>query len=131
MRCDARRCRYPSTRRMSPRSRSACPEPRDSNDLTDRSVRSVRAARIRPSPSEEPVTTRKRRLVARLISSLAVAALAATALSATALAAPAAADTGTSVTPQDATGAGGSYNGLALTPPMGFNDWYQYRCGIS
>jgi alpha-galactosidase len=24
-----------------------------------------------------------------------------------------------------------SYNGLALTPPMGFNSWYQYRCTIS
>ncbi|HSZ43581.1 MAG TPA: NEW3 domain-containing protein [Trebonia sp.] len=24
-----------------------------------------------------------------------------------------------------------SYNGLALTPPMGWNDWYQYGCGIT
>ena len=24
-----------------------------------------------------------------------------------------------------------SYNGTALTPPMGWNDWYQYRCGIT
>jgi alpha-galactosidase len=24
-----------------------------------------------------------------------------------------------------------SYNGLALTPPMGWNDWYQYRCSIT
>jgi alpha-galactosidase len=24
-----------------------------------------------------------------------------------------------------------SYNGAALTPPMGWNDWYQYRCGIT
>jgi alpha-galactosidase len=24
-----------------------------------------------------------------------------------------------------------SYNGTALTPPMGFNSWYQYRCSIS
>jgi alpha-galactosidase len=24
-----------------------------------------------------------------------------------------------------------SYNGLALTPPMGWNDWYQYKCGIT
>jgi alpha-galactosidase len=24
-----------------------------------------------------------------------------------------------------------SYNGVALTPPMGFNDWYQYRCTVS
>jgi len=25
---------------------------------------------------------------------------------------------------------GPSYNGLALTPPMGWDDWFQYRCGI-
>ena len=24
-----------------------------------------------------------------------------------------------------------SYNGLALTPPMGWNDWYQYRCSVT
>jgi alpha-galactosidase len=24
-----------------------------------------------------------------------------------------------------------SYNGLALTPPMGWNDWYQYKCGVT
>jgi alpha-galactosidase len=24
-----------------------------------------------------------------------------------------------------------SYNGLALTPPMGWNDWYQYRCNVT
>jgi alpha-galactosidase len=24
-----------------------------------------------------------------------------------------------------------SYNGLALTPPMGWNSWYQYRCGVT
>lgn len=24
-----------------------------------------------------------------------------------------------------------SYNGLALTPPMGFNDWYQYGCNVT
>jgi alpha-galactosidase len=24
-----------------------------------------------------------------------------------------------------------SYNGVALTPPMGWNDWYQYRCGVT
>ena len=23
---------------------------------------------------------------------------------------------------------GGSYNGLALTPPMGYNDWSYYQC---
>jgi alpha-galactosidase len=27
--------------------------------------------------------------------------------------------------------AAGSYNGLALTPPMGWNDWYQYQCGVT
>src|SRR5579875_731474 len=25
---------------------------------------------------------------------------------------------------------GPSYNGLAMTPPMGWDDWFQYRCGI-
>jgi alpha-galactosidase len=24
-----------------------------------------------------------------------------------------------------------SYNGLALTPPMGWNDWYQYKCDVT
>jgi Alpha galactosidase A/Alpha galactosidase C-terminal beta sandwich domain len=24
-----------------------------------------------------------------------------------------------------------SYNGLALTPPMGYNDWYQYGCNVT
>lgn len=24
-----------------------------------------------------------------------------------------------------------SYNGAALTPPMGWNDWYQYQCGVT
>jgi alpha-galactosidase len=28
-------------------------------------------------------------------------------------------------------GASPSYNGLALTPPMGFNDWYQYGCNVT
>jgi alpha-galactosidase len=28
-------------------------------------------------------------------------------------------------------GAGQTSNGVALTPPMGWNDWYQYRCGIT
>src|SRR3954471_24562700 len=27
--------------------------------------------------------------------------------------------------------AGSSYNGLALTPPMGFNDWNAYGCNVS
>ena len=30
-----------------------------------------------------------------------------------------------------AASAGQSYNGLALTPPMGWNDWYQYRCNVT
>lgn len=25
----------------------------------------------------------------------------------------------------------GSYNGLAPTPPMGYNDWYKYGCGVT
>ncbi|MBO0867902.1 MAG: NPCBM/NEW2 domain-containing protein [Micromonosporaceae bacterium] len=44
--------------------------------------------------------------------------------------APVAPASATSVAAQDSSG-GGSYNGLALTPPMGFNDWYQYRCTVS
>ena len=28
-------------------------------------------------------------------------------------------------------GAAGSYNGLANTPPMGFNDWNAYGCNVS
>ncbi|MGH2861986.1 MAG: NPCBM/NEW2 domain-containing protein [Solirubrobacteraceae bacterium] len=28
-------------------------------------------------------------------------------------------------------GSSQSYNGLALTPPMGWNSWYQYRCGVN
>ncbi|MGH2909010.1 MAG: NEW3 domain-containing protein [Solirubrobacteraceae bacterium] len=27
-------------------------------------------------------------------------------------------------------GAGGSYNGLALTPPMGYNDWSYFQCNV-
>jgi alpha-galactosidase len=29
------------------------------------------------------------------------------------------------------TAASQSYNGLALTPPMGWNSWYQYKCGVT
>ena len=28
-------------------------------------------------------------------------------------------------------GAAGGYNGLANTPPMGFNDWNAYGCNVS
>ena len=28
-------------------------------------------------------------------------------------------------------GPDGSYNDLALTPPMGFNDWNAYKCNVS
>jgi alpha-galactosidase len=38
------------------------------------------------------------------------------------------ADPGAGQAPQDDSR---SYNGLALTPPMGWNDWYQYRCGVT
>jgi alpha-galactosidase len=37
----------------------------------------------------------------------------------------------TSAAPSAGQGTSQSYNGLALTPPMGFNSWYQYRCNIS
>src|SRR5215469_16819640 len=33
--------------------------------------------------------------------------------------------------PATADAAPGSYNGLALTPPMGFNDWNAYGCNVS
>ncbi len=32
--------------------------------------------------------------------------------------------------PAAADGGHGSYNGLALTPPMGYNDWSYYGCGV-
>jgi alpha-galactosidase len=32
---------------------------------------------------------------------------------------------------QEAQAGSQSYNGVALTPPMGWNDWYQYRCSIT
>ena len=68
----------------------------------------------------------KRRFIA-LLSSF----CAAFSLVAFAVVAPASADRG-SVSAQLDSGAGrASYNGLALTPPMGWNDWYQYRCSIT
>src|SRR5215510_7661731 len=33
--------------------------------------------------------------------------------------------------PADAGPPPGSYNGLALTPPMGFNDWNVFGCNVS
>jgi alpha-galactosidase len=65
------------------------------------------------------MVNRRRRVIALLSSSC--VALSMVVLSTVAV--PAAAST-----PQP--GGTGSYNGLALTPPMGFNDWYQYRCTI-
>jgi alpha-galactosidase len=44
---------------------------------------------------------------------------------------PASADPSPSSAPSDGAGSSASYNGLALTPPMGFNDWYQYRCSVT
>lgn len=44
---------------------------------------------------------------------------------------PASASSATTSSVQVNSQASPSYNGLALTPPMGFNSWYQYRCGIS
>ncbi|HEY1705738.1 MAG TPA: NPCBM/NEW2 domain-containing protein [Trebonia sp.] len=48
----------------------------------------------------------------------------------TTAAAPAASDV-SAVTTADGPAAGQSYNGTALTPPMGWNDWYQYRCTVT
>lgn len=64
---------------------------------------------------------------------LAAALCAAAVLTATAApGAPAPADAHLTSTTSAARSAGSqSYNGLALTPPMGFNSWYQYRCDIS
>lgn len=45
--------------------------------------------------------------------------------------APASAAPATTPSGQDSSGSSSSYNGLALTPPMGFNDWYQYRCSVT
>lgn len=56
--------------------------------------------------------------------SLASAVTGILALSATAVVAVATASPATAA-------AGGSYNGLALTPPMGFNDWNAYHCNVS
>ncbi|MHB1594888.1 MAG: NPCBM/NEW2 domain-containing protein [Streptosporangiaceae bacterium] len=69
------------------------------------------------------MTHRRRR---RVLTALPVAALCAAA-ALTAVAAPSASAASSAY----ATAAGQSYNGTALTPPMGWNDWYQYRCGIT
>ena len=69
---------------------------------------------------------RKRRYIARL--SLLCAAFALTVSTGVTPASAASATTGTQ---QAGTDGSASYNGLALTPPMGFNDWYQYRCTIT
>ena len=37
----------------------------------------------------------------------------------------------TATTSATTSAASQSYNGVALTPPMGWNDWYQYRCGVT
>lgn len=83
------------------------------------------------------------RLAGSLLTVLSTAALtsiaAAPAGSAAASSAPATAAVARSA-PARYAGAGGaaasqdssqSYNGVAQTPPMGFNSWYQYRCAIS
>lgn len=67
-------------------------------------------------------TNLRRRSLALLGSICAALSLVALATVAPAGAPPASADTST---------ASASYNGLALTPPMGWNDWYQYRCSIT
>ena len=69
---------------------------------------------------------RKRRLIA-LLSSFCAAFL----LAAFAVVASASADTGSGSAQLDSGAGSASYNGLALTPPMGWNDWYQYRCSIT
>lgn len=38
---------------------------------------------------------------------------------------------GITPTHQDNSDGSASYNGLALTPPMGFNDWYAFNCNIN
>lgn len=45
--------------------------------------------------------------------------------------APASGGSSPTVTQQDSTASSALRNGIALTPPMGFNSWYQYRCSIS
>jgi alpha-galactosidase len=37
----------------------------------------------------------------------------------------------TATTATTVAASGQSYNGLALTPPMGWNDWYQYGCNVT
>ncbi len=68
----------------------------------------------------------KRRLIA-LLSSFCVAF----SLAAFGVVASASAATGSGSAQLDSGAGSASYNGVALTPPMGFNSWYQYRCAIS
>jgi alpha-galactosidase len=72
------------------------------------------------------VVNRRRRFIALLGSSGVALSLAAFTQLAPASAASAVIPSG-----QHSSDSGSSYNGLALTPPMGFNDWYQYRCSVS
>jgi alpha-galactosidase len=72
------------------------------------------------------VVDRKRRLIALLSSFCAAFSLAAFGVVASASAA-----TGSGSVQLDSGAGSASYNGLALTPPMGWNDWYQYRCSIT
>jgi alpha-galactosidase len=68
----------------------------------------------------------------RLTSLTALAAALSTAASLTVAALTAAPATAAPAAHQGSSPAAGhSYNGLALTPPMGWNDWYQYRCGVT
>jgi alpha-galactosidase len=56
------------------------------------------------------------------------------ALSAAALTSLAAVPTAVAANAQgaaSATSSSQSYNGLALTPPMGWNDWYEYKCNVT
>ncbi|HEX6449228.1 MAG TPA: NPCBM/NEW2 domain-containing protein [Trebonia sp.] len=67
---------------------------------------------------------RRRMLPALLAATLCAAAALSAAATPSASAAPKAAS-------QEAQAGSQSYNGVALTPPMGWNDWYQYRCSIT
>jgi alpha-galactosidase len=80
--------------------------------------------------------TRSHRRRRRMFPALLAAALcAAAALAATAAPDASAAQLASAARPATAAAApqraGQSYNGTALTPPMGWNDWYQYRCGVT
>ena len=76
---------------------------------------------------------RRLRIPAVLIATLcAVAGLtAAVAPASSAASVPAASAARAGQTATHARGRSQSYNGLALTPPMGWNDWYQYKCNVT